>query len=185
MNRSTLIIGGAKSGKSSYALTLGTNIIMQGSYGKGLFLATATASDAEMKDRIKRHQKERGDHWETIEEPLKIKEVIKQNQRGFDVILVDCLTLWLTNMMLNAVDTEKATLEIKKTVPGLTTPIIFVSNEVGMGIVPADPLARKFRDMAGRMNQEIASVCRGVYFMAAGIPLCMKGDLNRDNKHGL
>jgi adenosylcobinamide kinase/adenosylcobinamide-phosphate guanylyltransferase len=168
-----LILGGAKSGKSRYALSLA------GQYASPrLFVATATAGDAEMAARIERHRQERGPQWDTRETPLAVAEAIAASPGRYGVILVDCLTLWLSNLLLE----EKSESELARDCQGLVeavtrtgTPIILVSNEVGGGIVPDNPLARKFRDQAGRLHQDLARVADLVTLVVAGLPMALKG----------
>jgi len=173
----TFIIGGARSGKSSFALNLA-----EGARGgdaispamKKVYIATAQALDNEMKERIERHKKERSAEWATIEEPLNISEMIKEVHKKYDVILLDCLTLWLSNLMLNNKDIEKEVDALCKLLPTVDCSLFTVSNEVGMGIVPDNELSRKFRDLAGLLNQKIAGIADEVYLVTAGIPLKIK-----------
>jgi adenosylcobinamide kinase/adenosylcobinamide-phosphate guanylyltransferase len=170
----TLILGGAKSGKSRYALLRGQQIIDMGPRGKGLFVATATASDDEMAERIKRHKEERGGQWVTVEQPLEIDEAVRRYDGEFDVIIVDCLTLWLNNIMFREMDADDCIKDAISAMTFASTPVILVSNEVGHGIVPADRSARTYRDIAGRMNQAFASACEEVVMVVAGLPLVLK-----------
>lgn len=166
----TVILGGARSGKSSRAQSLAEELRPQ-----RIYMATAQALDAEMEDRIERHKADRGAGWDTIEAPLDIAAAITQAGHAERVILVDCLTLWLSNLMHaeRAVEAEtSALIQALNTCPG---PVIFVSNEVGLGLVPETPLGRAFRDAQGRLNQEIAAVCDRVEFVVAGLPIVMKG----------
>lgn len=172
--RVALILGGAKSGKSRYGLSLAARYP-----APRLFLATGQAQDAEMAVRIASHQKERGPQWHTREEPLALAATIAGVQEGYGVILVDCLTLWLSNLMLRAdksagdleSDCEQLLDALKKT----PTPVILVSNEVGLGIVPENSLARQFRDRAGRLHQQLAQIADLVTLVVAGLPLTIKG----------
>jgi adenosylcobinamide kinase/adenosylcobinamide-phosphate guanylyltransferase len=167
--------------------------------GKRLYLATAEALDDEMAKRIKNHKKERGNNWTTIEEPIKSAEVVKKNKK-YDVILLDCLTLWISNLMhASAPQSSPQKGEEAKEVPSTLrgegqgegkiekeiamlisackrskANIIIVSNEVGLGIVPGNPLARQFRDIAGYANQKIAQAVDEMYFVTAGIPMRVK-----------
>lgn len=179
----TLILGGAKSGKSSYALKMGEDLIEAGlRHNKddmtdtGLFIATAQAHDREMEDRIRRHREERGSQWKTVEEPLKISGIINSARSKYRVIIVDCLTLWLTNIIYSSGSVKQYISELRATLTGLDIPVIMVSNEVGLGIVPAAPETRGFRDHAGKMNQDMASICQRVIFIVAGIPMYLKGE---------
>jgi len=169
---STLVLGGARSGKSRYAEE------QVEAYEKGLYLATAEAlsDDAEMAARITKHQDRRGDVWKTIEEPLEIANIISSQSAADRPILVDCLTLWLSNLMFAKRDTDAATAELIAALEKSTAPVVLVSNEVGLGIVPENALAREFRDKAGIMNQVVAAACDRVVFMAAGLPLIMKDE---------
>jgi len=170
------ITGGARSGKSAFALKLAESI-----HGKRLYLATAEALDNEMLQRIKRHKKERGNNWKTIEEPLKIADVIKKNM-GYDVILLDCLTIWLSNLIANYgllitnLDSQiaKHIISLVSACKKTKANIIVVSNEVGLGIVPDNPLARRFRDIAGISNQKMAEAADEVYFVVSGVEMRLK-----------
>lgn len=165
----TLVLGGARSGKSGYAEALAN-----GQIGTRVYLATAQAGDAEMEERIRKHRLRRGENWRTVEEPVRLVAALEREATSDRVLLVDCLTLWLSNILLAEMDIA---LEVKRLVgclSGLSGPVIFVSNEVGMGIVPENPLARRFRDEAGRLNQEVAAAADAVVFVAAGLPLHLK-----------
>jgi len=166
----TLILGGARSGKSAHAVSLAET-----AGERCVFIATAEALDEEMADRIVRHQAERGGQWTTIEEPLDLVGAIARVALSGDVCLVDCLTLWLSNMMHQGLDIEHETARLCDSVAGYEQPIILVSNEVGLGLVPETPLGRRFRDAQGRLNQNLARVCGTVQFIAAGLPLILKG----------
>jgi adenosylcobinamide kinase/adenosylcobinamide-phosphate guanylyltransferase len=169
----TFITGGARSGKSRLAEELA------GKYGEPLlYLATAHAGDGEMAGRIARHQERRGSAWQTIEEPLDICTVLAGHDGWFKAVLVDCITLWLTNLMLANADDETVrgrVHELAATARGLQTPLILVSNETGMGIVPDNALARRFRDLAGEANEILAAAADDVYVMFSGLPLKLKG----------
>jgi adenosylcobinamide kinase/adenosylcobinamide-phosphate guanylyltransferase len=164
----TLVLGGARSGKSLLAerLVAGT--------GHGLYLATAQPGDAEMAERIDRHRRRRGPAWSTVEEPLDLGPVLRQHARADRPILVDCLTLWLSNVIAAGRDAMAETARLTRDLTGLAGPVVFVSNEVGLGIVPATPLGRAFRDDAGRLNQEMALVADRVIFVVAGLPWTLK-----------
>jgi adenosylcobinamide kinase / adenosylcobinamide-phosphate guanylyltransferase len=167
------ITGGARSGKSSFAMAEASKI-----NGKKAYIATAEALDEEMRQRIENHKRQRGNDWVTYEEPLKIAEVIKEIEGKYSVILIDCLTLWLSNLFMNNKKIER---EIESFCYSLSTvhcPLFIVSNEVGMGIVPDNELSRKFRDMAGLLNQKIASTSDEVYMVVAGIPVKIKEKYN-------
>ncbi len=163
----TLVLGGARSGKSAYAESFIE------AAGGGVYLATAEALDAEMQDRVQIHKRRRGDQWRTVEEPLDLSGALRTN--GDSPILVDCLTLWLSNIMAADRDIEYETKALISTVSECKAPVVMVSNEVGLGIVPDNAFARSFRDQAGRMNQQLAAVADRVVFVAAGLPLVMKG----------
>lgn len=167
------ITGGARSGKSSFAMAEASRI-----NGKKAYIATAEALDEEMRQRIENHKRQRGNDWVTYEEPLKIAEVIKEIEGKYSAILIDCLTLWLSNLFMNNKKIER---EIESFCCSLSTvhcPLFIVSNEVGMGIVPDNELSRKFRDMAGLLNQKIASTSDEVYMVMAGIPAKIKEKYN-------
>ncbi len=142
-----------------------------------LFVATGQAHDAEMKARIARHQKERGDRWQTVEAPVEIVDAIEQQGRGADIMLIDCLTLWTSNLMMTNKDDEAIVKEMEllaKVILAPPCPIILVTNEVGTGIVPENPMARRYRDLTGWCNQKIAQACDRVIWMVAGIPVTIK-----------
>lgn len=167
--RSLLVIGGARSGKSAYALELAE------AYGsERLYLATATPGDEEMLVRITRHQADRGQGWTTLEEPFEVARALGVQSRTGRVVVVDCLTLWLSNHMLAGRDPALAVAGLADAVAALAGPAILVSNEVGMGLVPDHKLGREFRDWQGRANREIARVCDAVILVAAGLPLQLK-----------
>ena len=172
----TLVIGGARSGKSRHAeaLARGTGL-------ERLYIATATAWDEEMRERIALHRATRAaDDWRTVEEPLALADTLRREAAPGRVILVDCLTLWLTNVILGAAPEvardalDAAEAALVAAVTDLSGPAIFVSNEVGWGIVPDNRLARDFRDAQGRLNQRMAEVCGRVVLVAAGLPLVLK-----------
>ena len=165
----TLILGGARSGKSRYAQKLAESL-----GPRRLFIATAEALDEEMKERISRHVADRGASWETIEAPLDINDRIRETASDDCVVLIDCLTLWLSNLMHASLDVDARIDELAETLTESTTPLILVSNEVGMGIVPESALGREFRDAQGRLNQTVAAACDRVEFIAAGLPLTLK-----------
>ncbi|MGQ9498778.1 MAG: bifunctional adenosylcobinamide kinase/adenosylcobinamide-phosphate guanylyltransferase [Dissulfurimicrobium sp.] len=173
----TLVLGGAKSGKSAYALALGESYIKKGSSpgARGLFIATAQALDEEMTARINAHRAARGPEWETIEEPINIAAAIINAPETHPVIVVDCLTLWLSNLMdLSIADIKKRVDELVDILPSARAPVIMVSNETGLGLVPETALARQFRDEAGRLHQALSEKCANVFFMMAGLALKLK-----------
>ena len=169
-----LVLGGCRSGKSRYA----EQWVAQ-NFSDKVFVATLESrNDAEMDQRIALHRQSRGIGWLTVEEPLDLAGVLDKNQTGSEVFLVDCLTMWLTNMMMQDFSDEKIQGEVArlcKTVASLDTSVVLVANEVGLGIVPESPMGRRFRDLAGWTNQQMALVCEQVVFVAAGLPLRLKG----------
>lgn len=165
-----LVLGGARSGKSAFAERLVAETGLSRHY-----IATGRAFDDEMRERIARHREDRGDGWQTHEEPLALAARIADVARADRAVLVDCLTLWVTNLMLEERDIAaecSGLLEALRKAPGR---IVLVSNEVGLGIVPENRMAREFRDHAGRLHQKVAALVPEVYFIAAGLPLKMKG----------
>jgi adenosylcobinamide kinase / adenosylcobinamide-phosphate guanylyltransferase len=166
----TLVLGGARSGKSGFAEKLAKETGL-----KRVYIATAQAFDTEMSERIGKHQNDRAsDGWHTIEEPIHLATVIVREAKPDTVLLVDCLTLWLSNAMLAELDIADVQTKLLKAVYNAQGPIIFVSNEVGMGLVPETPLGRRFRDAQGRLNQAIAAQVPCVVFVAAGLPIKLK-----------
>lgn len=170
INKTYLITGGSRSGKSRYALELAEFA------EKPYYIATAAAGDDEMIDRIAKHRKERGKHWTTIEEEINISDAIKYaEESGADSIVIDCLTLWTSNILFNKkVTIEKELEKLLKSISEASTTLIFVTNEVGSGIVPSDPLSRKFRDSAGIVNQKVATTVDNVIMTVSGIPVTIK-----------
>lgn len=164
----TLVLGGARSGKSAYAEQ------MIGERSQRLYIATAEAGDEEMRERIRAHQARRGAGWETVEEPVELAVAISRNARAERPILVDCLTLWLGNLMGGDRDVDVAVAGLLACLAQPAGPIVLVSNEVGLGIVPATPLGRAFRDRAGRLNQAVAAIAERVVLVTAGLPLILK-----------
>ena len=172
-NSSILIGGGARSGKSSFAQKMA-----EGLSGRRAYLATAQALDQEMEKRIAKHQADRGSAWHTtIEEPLELTTCLHQASVDFDIILVDCITLWLSNLM-GRNDNDQQILEnvdnLANSLNRLPATIILVSNEVGLGLVPEHPSGRRFRDLAGLANQHLAQSCQEVYFTIWGLPQKLK-----------
>ena len=165
----SLVIGGARSGKSAYAERL-----VEDSGLKPVYLATATTGDDEMSERIRLHRERRGDLWSTIEEPLALTTAIQEHSNTGSAVLVDCLTLWLSNLMTLSRDIEQETQELAAMLPSLDGPVVFVTNEVGLGIVPANELARAFRDHAGRLNQAVARASDHVVIIISGLPMTLK-----------
>jgi adenosylcobinamide kinase / adenosylcobinamide-phosphate guanylyltransferase len=160
----TLVLGGARSGKSRHAEAL--------CLGERHYIATAQAFDDEMVARIAKHREDRGSAWVTHEAPIELLQTLRDCDQTGRSVLVDCLTLWLTNMMLSDRDWRAATSEILSYQP--KADLVFVSNEVGLGIVPDNALARAFRDAQGTLNQQIAARADRVVFMAAGLPMVLK-----------
>jgi len=165
-----LVLGGCRSGKSRYAQERCEAF----SGGTLAYIATAQAFDVEMEERIARHQRERGSRWLTIDAPMDLAGALSETAGRADAILVDCLTLWLSNLMLAQADIAAARTSLADAVAACPVPVILVANEVGLGIVPDNALARRFRDEAGRLNQHMATLCREVILLAAGLPLTLK-----------
>jgi len=165
----TLVLGGARSGKSSFAEAL-----VRADGRAKVYVATGTAGDDEMRARIDAHRDRRGADWRIIEEPLRLTEAIAREADGRTVLLVDCLTLWLSNLMFAERNIEAETHRLTAVLEGLAGPVVLVSNEVGLGLVPETPLGRRFRDAQGRLNQAVATVASRVVFVAAGLPLDLK-----------
>jgi len=168
----TLVTGGARSGKSRFAESLA---IKQGE--PLLYIATAGDGDREMSERIARHRERRGVAWQTIEEPYDLAGVLKGHDGWFKASLVDCVTLWLTNLLLKYESKDAVLEEVRRTVGSFTTlktPPILVSNEVGMGIIPDNPLGRTFCDLAGETNEILAAAADEVYVTFSGLPLKLK-----------
>jgi adenosylcobinamide kinase / adenosylcobinamide-phosphate guanylyltransferase len=166
----TLVLGGARSGKSRYAESLVAALPPPWTY-----VATAEAGDEEMAARIKSHRERRGPQWRTIEAPRDLAKAL--SACGDAPVLVDCLTLWLSNLMLAEADIEEETARLEKTLVAASGPLVLVANEVGSGIVPSYPLGRRFRDTQGVLNQRIAARAERVILMVAGLPLLLKGTL--------
>lgn len=166
---SLLVLGGARSGKSRYAQRFA-----EASGRIPVLIATAEASDAEMAARIARHAAERDARWNVIEEALELDGALRREARPDRILVVDCITLWLGNLFLRDLDPAAATRTLVETVTSLAGPVIFVSNEVGSGIVPDNALARDFRDAQGTTNQALAEACEAVVLMTAGLALDLK-----------
>lgn len=170
----TLVLGGARSGKSTHAEKLAIGSVHGAPPHPAVYIATAEAGDVEMATRIMAHRARRGAGWTTIEEPLKLAEAIASAAVHGQPILVDCLTLWLSNLMHAGADIDEATDDVVRSLDDHKNPVVFVSNELGLGLVPETPLGRSFRDAMGRLNMRIADRADRVIFMAAGLPLVMK-----------
>ena len=172
MRKVLFIIGGCRSGKSSHALFLANQIP-----GHKIFIATCMPHDKEMEERVLLHKKQRSRAWTTLEAPIRLSEEISKNSQKENVILVDCLTLWISNLLLENNNQKNVDGHIRKLIQSLEKaqcPIILVSNEVGTGIVPENRLARRFRDTAGFTNQRVAACANKVIWMVAGIPVGVK-----------
>lgn len=177
----TLILGGARSGKSSFA----EKLAQKKGGDEVYYLATAEAKDKEMKKRIEKHKEQRNKKWKTIEEPLSVGEVLSQISKG-EVVLIDCITVYISNLLFSNLEEinknikfeDKEKLIIKKIEKIVTTSknkeVILVSNEVGMGIVPGNKMGREYRDIAGRVNQFLAQKADKVYITIAGLPVELK-----------
>lgn len=172
----TLVLGGARSGKSSFAEQLCLDHCKVVNADKAVYVATAEAGDQEMQSRIALHRQRRGLAWHTIEEPLDLIGIITRQSNLHQPILIDCLTLWLSNLMQKDRSISQESDDLLKFFQDRTLPpVVMVSNEVGLGIVPDNQLARRFRDEAGRLNQKIAAAANRVVLMTAGLPLSLKG----------
>lgn len=171
----TFVLGGARSGKSNFA-----EMLVKNSGLKPVYLATARGSDEEMRERIEVHRERRdnspGSEWDTVEEPLAVGDALRNCTFDGRAVLVDCLTLWVSNLMVAEANVERETDSLIQILDELAAPVVFVSNEVGLGIVPDNAMAREFRDLAGMVHQKIAAKANNVYFVAAGLPLVMKSE---------
>ncbi len=168
-----LITGGCRSGKSRYALDYANR-----HFSKKIYLATGEVLDQEMARRVEIHRKARGPEWQTIEEPIEVGDKITQHGDKVEVILLDCLTLWLSNLLLRWDHESRIMGEVERLIKAIKqsqTNLIIVTNEVGMGIVPEASLGRRFRDLSGMANQKIAEAADTVIFMVSGIPMFLKG----------
>lgn len=172
-NKVILITGGCRSGKSRFALDYANR-----HFSQKIYLATCEVLDEEMAHRVEDHRRTRGPEWQTIEESIRIVDRIEEYQGRAEVILLDCVTLWLSGLLMKWGDNNRILNEVERLVDIFQkrqTSFISVSNEVGMGIVPADPLTRRFRDLSGMTNQKIAAKADAVIFMVSGIPIFLKG----------
>ena len=167
----TLVLGGARSGKSRYAEGLAA-----AAPGPRVYIATARVWDGEMAERVSRHRQDRGSGWLTVEEPLDLCGALRRHAAAGTAVLVDCLTLWLTNLMMAEADVAARTDGLLETLAAVEGRVVLVSNEVGLGIVPDNALARRFRDHAGRLHQAVAARATRVVFVAAGLPMILKGE---------
>lgn len=172
MTRHVLVLGGARSGKTAFAERLALHAGTRPAY-----LATAEALDSEMRDRVDSHKAGRAARFTTIEESIALSAAILRASAKHDVILVDCLTLWITNLLIANEDVAKAVSELVAALVQIkAAKVILVSNEVGLGIVPDNAMARTFRDLAGSAHQRLAEICDDAYFIVAGLPLVLKGE---------
>ena len=169
----TLVLGGARSGKSRHAQSLA-----ESGWQQPVFLASAEALDDEMQRRIALHREGRGPRWKTIEEPLEVARIFRAPSVDGDVLLWDCATLWLSNVLLKEGEEAlpKRQEEAIEALRHAARDVIVVSNEVGLGLVPPYPLGRAFRDAAGRFNQDLAALADHVVLLVAGLPLVLKGE---------
>ena len=166
-----LVLGGARSGKSSWALKY-----TEKNYDSYMFLATAEVMDDEMADRVRLHKEDRGPQWKLREEPLAIANVLKTGCEGVEAVLIDCMTIWLSNVLLQKGEEEVPVYRNRliEALAQTTHSVIIVSNEVGTGIVPEHPLGRLYRDMAGSLNQKLAATADKVVMTVAGLPIYLK-----------
>lgn len=173
MAQVTFILGGCRSGKSALALAKANATPA----GERIFIATAVALDAEMQERVRRHRAERGPGWTAFEVPLELPEALAEHGRPGRVVLVDCLTLWVSNLLLALEDpaaVEGRIAALGRAVAACRSPVVLVSNEVGLGLVPESRLGRQFRDLAGIANQSVAACAQEVILAVAGIPVVIK-----------
>ncbi|MCP4628602.1 MAG: bifunctional adenosylcobinamide kinase/adenosylcobinamide-phosphate guanylyltransferase [bacterium] len=174
MKKKIFVLGGCRSGKSSYALETAHKFCGDNK----VFIATCIPHDDEMKQRVARHRQERSQAWEAIEAPIRLAEAITESSRRADAMIVDCLTLWVSNLLMDSDDPDKIEMQIPRLTDAITKtncPIVLVSNEVGQGIVPENKLARQFRDLVGYVNQAVAGCADEVIWTVAGIPVRIKG----------
>lgn len=171
-NPVTLVLGGVRSGKSRYAQQLGERA------ARVVFVATAKAGDdPEMRRKIERHQGSRPLDWQTVEEPLRLAELIARHGSSCDLMIIDCLTVFAANLLDAEGDEQSAVDALCSALKSPPCSIVLVSNEVGSGVVPAYPSGRRFRDLLGEMNQSVARVASNVLLLVAGLPLVLKGQL--------
>ncbi len=167
--KSILVLGGTRSGKTAYALKIALDSGL-----KPLMLATTEVQDAEMRLRVDAHKRERGPEWALVEETLELAAAIIANSSPAHIVVVDCLTLWLSNVMMADRDIEQQSGILAAAVSSLAGPVVFVSNELGHGTVPTHALTRKFRDAQGKLNQMMAAACDSVIYVQAGLPQMLK-----------
>ena len=170
----TLVLGGARSGKSAFAESLVREHGVQ-----PVYVATAEFVDDEMRDRIETHRTRRGNTWRTVEAPIDLARAIRRESTPRACLLVDCMTVWLGNLVHHRRKVDAATQALLEALAAAPGPVVLVANEVGLGIVPDNAAARAFRDRAGRLNQAVARMAGSVYFVAAGIPMTLKGGPSR------
>jgi adenosylcobinamide kinase / adenosylcobinamide-phosphate guanylyltransferase len=169
--KNIFVVGGCRSGKSRHALELAEKITDI----HRIFIATCVPYDEEMKDRVRRHQQDRGSAWTTVDAPVELADaILKQSQRAH-VILADCMTLWMSNLLMGSENLDRRVEELTAAINQAQCPVIVVSNEVGTGIVPENALARQYRDAVGFANQKVAACVDKVVWMVAGIPVLVKG----------
>jgi adenosylcobinamide kinase/adenosylcobinamide-phosphate guanylyltransferase len=176
VKETVFVIGGCRSGKSRHALDTAERFAGE----EQIFVATCIPYDDEMKQRVAQHRQERGRQWRTVEAPNRLPEAIVENSATAAVILVDCLTLWVNNLLMASDDTAKILEQIGELIQAIedaNCPVVLVSNEVGAGIVPENQLARQFRDLVGTANQAVAGQVDRVVWMVAGIPVTIKGKM--------
>lgn len=166
----TLVLGGARSGKSRFAEALVEQT------PRPVYLATAEPLDSEMSKRIRAHRERRGPRWTTVEEPLRLTDALREHTGTGRAVLVDCLTLWVSNLLHVQRDLDAEVELLLESLPACAGPVVFVSNEVGMGVVPENRLARQFRDGVGVLHQRLAERAQRVYLLAAGIPITVKDE---------
>ncbi len=173
----TFVLGGARSGKSRYAEGLAAK-----HRGSKTYIATAEAIDAEMQDRIAQHRKQRGEGWNTLEAPLDLVSAVAAQRTG--LVLIDCITVWINNLMHRGRDVRAEIQKLCEVLSATDARVVMVSNEVGLGIVPDNALARAFRDEQGFANQRIAEIADEVIFLAAGVPMVLKKRRRKPTSRG-
>lgn len=166
----TLVLGGARSGKSRFAESLAP-----AGGARRVYIATAESVDDEMAERVALHRSRRGSAWRTVEAPIELAQAIGRESTPRTWLLVDCLTVWLGNLMHHGLDVDAAGEALLESLASAPGPVVLVANETGLGIVPDNAMARAFRDHAGRLNQTVAAVAGTVFFVAAGLPVTLKG----------
>ncbi|ADR19789.1 bifunctional adenosylcobinamide kinase/adenosylcobinamide-phosphate guanylyltransferase [Calditerrivibrio nitroreducens] len=169
----TFITGGIKSGKTKFGLKIGQK------YQKKVYIATAEPFDEEMKKKIDLHRAERGVYWETIEEPINLDDAVKRSLK-FDLIMIDCITVWLNNLLYHQKNVEEYIYRFILSLNDVKNEVVIISNEIGMGVVPIEETARNYLNLLGIINQRIASISDNLVFMVSGYPLFLKGDLNNE-----